>query len=57
MYNRSISSWILLKYYYCESHLIYKLRYYRQTIFNHLNIVLPYVDIIGIRDGTEGYDF
>ena len=37
----------LLKYYF-ESHLIYKWRYYRQTIFNQLNIMVPYVDIIGL---------
>ena len=38
----------LLKYYF-ESHLIYnKLRYYRQTIFNQLNIILSCVDIIGL---------
>ena len=34
--------------YYFESHLIYKLRYYRQTIFNQLNITIPFVDIIGL---------
>ena len=37
----------LLKYYF-ESHLIYKWRYYRQTIFNQLNIMVPYLDIIGL---------
>ena len=31
-----------------ESHLIYKLRYYRQTIFNQFNIMVAYVDIIGL---------
>ena len=35
----------LLKYYF-ESHLTYKLRYYRQTMFNQLNIMVPYIDII-----------
>ena len=36
----------LLRYYF-ESHLIYKCRYiYRQIIFNQLNIMVPYVDII-----------
>ena len=37
----------LLKYYF-ESHLIYKWRYYRQTIFNQLNIMVPYVYLIGV---------
>ena len=37
----------LLKYYF-ESHLMYKWRYYRQTIFNQLNIMVPNVDIIGL---------
>ena len=37
----------LLKYYF-ESHHIYKWRHYRQTIFNQLNIMVPYVDIIGL---------
>ena len=37
----------LLKYFF-ESHLIYKIRYYRQTNFNQLNIMVPYVDIIGL---------
>ena len=37
----------LLKYYF-ESHLIYKWRFYRQTIFNQLNIIVPYVDIFGL---------
>ena len=38
----------LLKYYF-ESHLIiYKWRYYRQTIFSQLNIMVSYVDIIEI---------
>ena len=36
----------LLKYYF-ESHLIYKLCYYRQTVFDQLNIMVSYVDIIG----------
>ena len=36
-----------LKYYF-KSHLIYKWRYYRQTIFNQLNIMLPLLDIIDI---------
>ena len=33
---------------YFESHLIYKLCYYRQTIYNQLNIMVSYVDIIGL---------
>ena len=37
----------LLKYYF-ESHLIYECRYYRQTIFSQLNIMVPYVDIIDL---------
>ena len=37
----------LFKYYF-ERHLIYKRRYYRQTIFNQLNIMVLYVDIIGL---------
>ena len=37
--NRSIS----LNHYF-ESHLIYKLRYYGQTIFNQMNIMVSYVD-------------
>ena len=37
----------LLKYYF-KSHLIYKGCYYSQTIFNQLNIMVPYVDIIGL---------
>ena len=37
----------LLKYYF-KSQLIQKLHYYRQTIFNQLNIMVPYVDIIGL---------
>ena len=37
----------LLKYNF-ESHLIYKYRYYRQTIFNQLNIISPYVDMISL---------
>ena len=36
----------LLKYYF-GSHLIYKWRYYRQSIFNQLNIMVPYVDMSG----------
>ena len=36
----------LLKYYF-ESHLIYKGRYYRQTIIKQLDIMVSYVDIIG----------
>ena len=31
-----------------ESHLKKKWRYYRQTIFNQLDIMVPYVDIIGV---------
>ena len=42
-YNRSIS----LKYYF-ESHIIYKWCYYRQTIFNQSNIMVPYADTIGL---------
>ena len=34
--------------YYFESHIIYKWHYYRQTIFNRLNIMVSYVDIIGL---------
>ena len=34
--------------YYFESHLIYRWRYYRQTIFNQFNIMVSYVDIIGL---------
>ena len=34
--------------YYFESHLICKWRYYRQIIFNLLNITVSYVDIIGL---------
>ena len=37
----------ILKYYF-ESHLIYKWRYYTQTIFNQLNIKVTYVNIIGL---------
>ena len=47
MYNRSISFKALF-----ESHLIYKLRYNRQTIFNQLNIMVPYVNIIGLRNSV-----
>ena len=36
-----------LKYYF-ESPLIYKCHFYRQTIFNQLNIMVPHVDIIGL---------
>ena len=36
-----------LKHYF-ESQLIYKWHYYRQTIFNQLNIMVSYVDIIGL---------
>ena len=36
-----------LKYYF-ERHLIYKWQYYRQTIFNQLNIMVSYVDLIGL---------
>ena len=43
MYNRSMSFKVLF-----ESHLIYKWRYYRQSNFNQLNIMVPYVDIIGL---------
>ena len=43
MYNRSI----FLKYSF-ESQLIYKWRYYRQTIYNQLDIMVSYVDIIGL---------
>ena len=42
MYNRSI----FLKYYF-EIHLIYKVRYYIQLIFNQFNIMVSHVDIIG----------
>ena len=34
--------------YIIESHQINKWCYYRQTIFNQLNIIVPYVDIIGL---------
>ena len=37
----------LLKYYF-ESNLIFKWRYYRQQIFKQLNIMVPYVNIIGL---------
>ena len=37
----------LLEYYF-ESHLIYKWRYYRQTIFSQSNIMVSYVDMIGL---------
>jgi hypothetical protein len=37
----------LLKYYF-ERQLIFKWSYYRQTIFNQLNIMVPYADIIGL---------
>ena len=43
MYNKSVS----LKYYF-ESHIIYKWCYYSQTIFNQSNIMVPYVDTIGL---------
>ena len=43
VYNRSIS----LKCYFI-SHLIYDWRYYRQTAFIQLDIMVPYVDIIGL---------
>ena len=36
-----------LKYYF-ESHFIYKGLYYRQTIFNQSNIMVPYVDNISL---------
>ena len=42
MYNGSL----LLKYYF-ESDNIYKWRYFRQTLFNQLNVMVSYVDIIG----------
>ena len=35
---------VYLSKYYFKSHLIYKLRYYRQTISNQLDIMVPYVD-------------
>ena len=34
--------------YYFEIHLIHKWHYYRQTIFNQLNIVVPYKEIFGL---------
>ena len=34
--------------YYFEPHLIYKWSYFRQTIFNQLNIMVSYVDISGL---------
>ena len=34
--------------YYFESHLKYKRRYYIQNIFHQLNIMVSYVDIIGV---------
>ena len=37
----------LLKCYF-ESHIIYKWRYYRKNIFNQLNIMVLYVNIIGL---------
>ena len=43
MYNRSI----FLKYH-LKSHLIHNWHYYRQTIFNQLDIMVSYVDIIGL---------
>ena len=33
---------------YFESHLMYKWRYYRQIIFNQWNIIVSYVEIIGL---------
>ena len=44
----SIIEVYLLKYYF-RSHLIYTWHYYRQTIPNQLNIMVSYVDIIGLR--------
>ena len=43
----SIIEVYLLKYYF-ESHLKYKRRYYRQNIFHQLNIMVSYVDKIGV---------
>ena len=42
MYNRSLSFEVL----FWKSLHIYK-SYYRQTIFNQLNIMVPYIDITG----------
>ena len=47
VYKICIMEVYLLKYYFEISHLIYKWRYYRQTVFNQLNIMVSYVDIIG----------
>ena len=44
----NISTYVYLLKYHFESHLIYKWRYYRQTILNQLNIMVPYIDIIGL---------
>ena len=41
-----IEVYLLMQYF--ENHLIYKWRYYRQTILNQLNIMVPYVEIIGL---------
>ena len=43
MYNRSISFKVLFL-----SHLIYKWRYHRQTIFNQLDIMESYLDGTGL---------
>ena len=49
MYNRSISFKVL----FIESHLIYKWCYYRQIIFNQSNIMVPYIDTIGLYQSVE----
>ena len=44
-----VKIWIIKVYLlkcYFESNLIYKWRYYRQKIFDQLNIIVPYVDVI-----------
>ena len=43
---------VYLSKYQFESHLTYKWRYYRKTIFNQLNIMVPYVDIIRLCDSV-----
>ena len=45
----------LLKCYF-ESHIIYKWCYYRQIIFNELNIMVSYVDIMVYAIGSQFYD-
>ena len=50
-----IKKYLLLKYYF-EGLLIYNWRYYRQTIFNQLYILVFYVDIICLCHSVANYE-